>query len=78
MEAWSPLLPAGLETPNAKVARLLQPDSSPIWQDQLAAEVKGIYSVLFMVEAKCINVDAAQAAELSLQLALEQEQAWIA
>jgi hypothetical protein len=40
---------------------LLQPDSRPISQEQLAAEVKLIYSGLTMVESKCIHVDKAQA-----------------
>ena len=42
----------------------LQPDSRPISQEQLAAEVKSIYSGLTMVEAKCIHVDKAQAAAI--------------
>ncbi|KAL9081889.1 MAG: hypothetical protein Q9159_006939 [Coniocarpon cinnabarinum] len=33
-----------------------QPDSRPISQQQLATEVKGIYSGLVIVEAKCVNV----------------------
>lgn len=41
---------------------LLQPDSRPISQEQLAAEVKSIYAGLTMVETKCIHVDKAQAA----------------
>ena len=57
---------------------ILQPDSSPISQDQLAAEVKGIYAGLVMVEAKCINIDAAQAADPNSQLGPEQWQALIA
>ncbi|OCK78749.1 hypothetical protein K432DRAFT_256528, partial [Lepidopterella palustris CBS 459.81] len=36
---------------------LLQPDSRPISQEQLAAEVKSIYAGLTMVETKCIRVD---------------------
>ena len=40
----------------------LQLDSREISQEQLAAEVKSIYSGLSMVEAKCIHVDNAQAA----------------
>lgn len=43
---------------------LLQPDSRPISQEQLAAEVKSIYAGLTMVETKCIHVDKAQAAAL--------------
>jgi hypothetical protein len=41
---------------------LLQPDSRPISQEELAAEVKSIYAGLTMVETKCIHVDRAQAA----------------
>lgn len=37
-----------------------QPDTRPISQEQLVAEVKGIYAGLFMVENKCIEVDTAQ------------------
>lgn len=40
---------------------LLQPDSRPISQEQLASEVKSIYAGLTMVENKCIHVDRAQA-----------------
>ena len=43
---------------------LLQPDSRPISQEQLASEVKSIYAGLTMVETKCIHVDRAQAAAL--------------
>lgn len=57
---------------------ILQPDSSPISQDQLAAEVKGIYAGLVMVEAKCINIDASQAADPKSKLTPEQWQALIA
>lgn len=35
-----------------------QPDARPISQEQLVAEVKGIYAGLVMVEAKCLEVDA--------------------
>lgn len=59
-------------------ALILQPDSSPISQDQLAAEVKGIYAGLLTVEARCINIDVAQAADLISQLGQEQWQALIA
>jgi hypothetical protein len=40
---------------------LIHPDSKPISQEQLAAEVKSIYAGLTMVESKCIQVDKAQA-----------------
>jgi hypothetical protein len=43
---------------------LMQPDSRPISQEQLAAEVKSIYAGLTMVESKCIHVDKAQAAAM--------------
>jgi hypothetical protein len=39
-----------------------QPETRPISQEQLVAEVKGIYAGLVMVEAKCIEVDNKQAA----------------
>jgi hypothetical protein len=48
-------------------ALLLQPDSRPISQEQLASEVKSIYAGLTMVETKCIHVDRAQAAAVSAQ-----------
>jgi len=38
----------------------LQPQSRPITPEQLAAEVKSIYSGLSLVETKCIAVDAGQ------------------
>ncbi|RAL68390.1 hypothetical protein DID88_007121 [Monilinia fructigena] len=40
---------------------ILQPETRPISQEQLVAEVKGIYAGLVMVEAKCIEVDNRQA-----------------
>jgi Est1 DNA/RNA binding domain len=39
-----------------------QPETRPISQEQLVAEVKGIYAGLVMVEGKCVQVDAKQAA----------------
>ncbi|EME84402.1 uncharacterized protein MYCFIDRAFT_207267 [Pseudocercospora fijiensis CIRAD86] len=53
-------------------ALILQPDSSPISQEQLAAEVKGIYAGLVMVEAKCININAAHVADPTSPLGPEQ------
>lgn len=47
---------------------ILQPETRPISQEQLVAEVKGIYAGLVMVEAKCIEVDNKQA---SLALAAD-------
>jgi hypothetical protein len=40
---------------------MLQPETRPIPQEQLVAEVKGIYADLVMVEAKCIGMDTKQA-----------------
>jgi len=39
-----------------------QQETQPISQEQLVAEVKGIYAGLVMVEAKCIEVDSKQTA----------------
>jgi hypothetical protein len=40
---------------------VLQAETRPISQEQLVAEVKGIYAGLVMVEAKCIEMDKKQA-----------------
>jgi hypothetical protein len=56
----------------------LQPEFSPISQEQLAAEVKGIYAGLVMVEAKCINIDAQKASQPHEELSTEQWQALVA
>lgn len=40
-----------------------QPETRPVSQEQLVAEVKGIYAGLVMVETKCIEVDSAQNAQ---------------
>ena len=56
---------------------LLQPKSSPISQDQLAAEVEGIYGNLVMVEAKSMEIDGAQNADPNSSLGPEQWQALI-
>lgn len=40
---------------------LRQPETRPISQEQLVAEVKGIYAGLVMVEARCIEVDGKHA-----------------
>lgn len=57
---------------------VLQPETRPISQEQLVAEVKGIYAGLVMVEAKCIEVDNKQAslaqADPSAQPKLNNEQ----
>jgi hypothetical protein len=56
----------------------LQPEFSPISQEQLAAEVKGIYAGLVMVEAKCINIDSQKASHPEERLSTEQWQALVA
>lgn len=40
---------------------ILQPETKPVSQEQLVAEVKGIYASLVMVEARCIKVQASLA-----------------
>ncbi|KAK4041987.1 hypothetical protein C8A01DRAFT_14340 [Parachaetomium inaequale] len=40
-----------------------QPETRPISQEQLVAEVKGIYAGLVMVESKCIEVDNNQSSQ---------------
>ncbi|KAK4102908.1 hypothetical protein N658DRAFT_485116 [Parathielavia hyrcaniae] len=40
-----------------------QPETRPISQEQLVAEVKGIYAGLVMVESKCIEVDNSQSSQ---------------
>ncbi|KAF8853318.1 hypothetical protein BDZ45DRAFT_81676 [Acephala macrosclerotiorum] len=47
-------------TSNEPLNATLQPETRPISQEQLVAEVKGIYAGLVMVEAKCIEVDNKQ------------------
>ena len=56
----------------------LQPEFSPISQEQLAAEVKGIYAGLVMVEAKCIHIDSQKASQQNDELSTEQWQALVA
>ena len=55
----------------------MQPEFSPISQEQLAAEVKGIYAGLVMVEAKCINIDTQKASHPEEKLSTEQWQALV-
>lgn len=55
-----------------------QPETRPISQEQLVAEVKGIYAGLVMVESKCIDVDSSQTAQARPELNNEQWQALIA
>ncbi|PCD21444.1 hypothetical protein AU210_016406 [Fusarium oxysporum f. sp. radicis-cucumerinum] len=51
-----------------------QPETRPISQDQLVAEVKGIYAGLVMVETKCIEVDNAQSSNTDANSKLNDEQ----
>ncbi|KAI3572158.1 hypothetical protein IWW34DRAFT_893253 [Fusarium oxysporum f. sp. albedinis] len=51
-----------------------QPETRPISQDQLVAEVKGIYVGLVMVETKCIEVDNAQSSNTDANSKLNNEQ----
>ncbi|KAI2639191.1 hypothetical protein GGS21DRAFT_506327 [Xylaria nigripes] len=55
-----------------------QPETRAISQEQLVAEVKGIYAGLMMVEAKCIEVDNAQSSQSDAKLNNKQWQALIA
>lgn len=57
---------------------ILQPETRPISQEQLVAEVKGIYAGLVMVESKCIEVDQTQSKPPLQPLNNEQWQALIA
>ncbi|GAW18793.1 hypothetical protein ANO14919_082750 [Xylariales sp. No.14919] len=54
-----------------------QPETRPISQEQLVAEVKGIYAGLVMVESKCIEVDNAQSSQSDTKLNNEQWQALV-
>lgn len=51
-----------------------EPETRPISQEQLVAEVKGIYAGLVMVESKCIEVDNAQNAQKDQPQKLNNEQ----
>jgi len=53
----------------------LQPETRPISPEQLAAEVRGIYAGLVMVEAKCIGVDQRLASLTQSKLSNQQWQA---
>jgi len=55
---------APLDDDNLEI--VLQPETRPISQEQLVAEVKGIYAGLVMVEAKCIEVDNKQVRSIHL------------
>lgn len=67
------------DEPEDPVTVIKQPETRPISQEQLVAEVKGIYAGLVAVETKCIEIDSAQNAEGdSAKLKNEQWQALIA
>lgn len=51
----------GTNPPKEDSDLILQTEARPISQDQLVAEVKGIYAGLVMVEAKCVEIDKKQA-----------------
>jgi hypothetical protein len=71
-----------IEVDNAQLAKrcsrsdepVLEPETRPISQEQLVAEVKGIYAGLVMVETKCIEVDNAQNAQKEQPPKLNNEQ----
>ncbi|RYP29533.1 hypothetical protein DL766_005337 [Monosporascus sp. MC13-8B] len=72
------ITPAESDVANAdnETTKLIkQPETRPISQDQLVAEVKGIYAGLVMVESKCIEVDNAQSSQNDAKLNDEQWQA---
>ena len=74
----SPARPSIPEMP-LQPEMLLQPETRPISHAQLAAEVKGIYAGLVVVEAKCVDVDekqsiAAPERDLARQTKLSNEQ----
>ncbi|KAK3383417.1 hypothetical protein B0T24DRAFT_566133 [Lasiosphaeria ovina] len=69
--------PANVEEDSTELIK--QPETRPISQEQLVAEVKGIYAGLVLVESKCIEVDAQNAKhDPSTKLNNEQWQALIA
>ncbi|KAI0189228.1 hypothetical protein F4808DRAFT_46550 [Astrocystis sublimbata] len=77
----APVAPRVSEPPedDYEVRRMIkQLETRPISQEQLVAEVKGIYAGLMMVEAKCIEVDNAQSSQNDTRLNNEQWQAFIA
>ncbi|OBR08468.1 methyltransferase domain-containing protein [Colletotrichum higginsianum IMI 349063] len=71
--------PRSSEPDNTEVM-IKEPETRPISQEQLVAEVKGIYAGLVMVESKCIEVDNSQSSnkETNPKLNNEQWQALIA
>ncbi|KAI0124945.1 hypothetical protein BJ170DRAFT_584906 [Xylariales sp. AK1849] len=73
-----PRPPALSEVPDTDTESAKQPETRPISQEQLVAEVKGIYAGLVMVESKCIEIDNAQSTHVDAKLNNEQWQALIA
>ncbi|KAK0262709.1 hypothetical protein LTR91_023665 [Friedmanniomyces endolithicus] len=57
---------------------ILQPDNSLVSEEQLRHEIKAIYAGLLVAEAKCVNLDAAQAKNPSVELDNSQWQESIA
>ncbi len=57
---------------------ILQPDSSPVSEEQLRPEIKAKYAGLVIAEARCVNLDAAQAKNPSVELDNSQWQESIA
>ncbi len=77
--------PKGYQTSVLSVAEtarwsglILQPDSSPVSEEQLRPEIKAIYAGIMIAEARCVNLDAAQAKNPSAELSRSQWQALIA
>jgi len=73
--------PGGSQTTDyPDVVPFKAPETKPITQAQLVAEVKGIYAGLVMVESKCIEIDneQSQVPDGSPKLTHEQWQALIA
>ncbi|KAJ9155637.1 hypothetical protein NKR23_g1920 [Pleurostoma richardsiae] len=62
------------DTDNPTTVMIRQPETRPISQEQLVAEVKGIYAGLVMVESKCIEVDNAQNSQNEAPPRLNNEQ----
>ncbi|KAM0364071.1 hypothetical protein ACHAPK_010981 [Fusarium culmorum] len=67
--------PSFIDDDSSRMMR--QPETRPISQDQLVAEVKGIYAGLVMVETKCIEVDNAQSSNTDANSKLNNKQ-WLA
>ena len=56
-------VPVPPPTDDDSTSIIKQPETRPISQEQLVAEVKGIYAGLVMVESKCIEVDNNQSSQ---------------